>query len=509
MKNDRIKYRLTTLLLALCALRPLAAQEDSPAQEDSLAHYLALAAANNPAIAAARLEAEAALQKLPQAGAYADPTLETGVFLSPMELPEGRQVAQIQVMQMFPWFGVRKAARSEAQRMAGMSAEQLREVRDGVLLDVYTQWYALAALRRQLDGSLDHLRRLDELERLALRRFASGSSAPAPARNPAARSDVPAPGPATASGGMQMSGGATRPAPAASGAMTPMDVAMPQAMNPAGAGMTAVLNIQLEKMELESRIEGLRDAIEAGKARFNALLGRPAAGALALADTLVALPFFADAGSLATDISERNPQLAMLREESLAYGDRAEMQRRMSYPMWGLGLQYMLIAPRSDGGGAQPMDAMTAGAPAMNGKDMLMPMLSVSIPLYRNKYKAAQRETRLLREAADARRAAAAARLDAEMRRLLAALADDARRIDLYRRQADLTRAAARLSEQEFISGKAPLDDLIQAERRLLDYRLKEADALASHNTTVAALLRLAALLPDAPTTAGDNSNNL
>ena len=51
-------------------------------------------------------EYQAALQKVPQVGGLPDPELNLGVFLSPMELVEGKQVADIRLMQMFPWFGV-------------------------------------------------------------------------------------------------------------------------------------------------------------------------------------------------------------------------------------------------------------------------------------------------------------------------------------------------------------------------------------------------------------------
>ncbi len=51
-------------------------------------------------------EYQAALQKVPQVGSLPDPELNLGVFLSPMELVSGKQVADIRLMQMFPWFGV-------------------------------------------------------------------------------------------------------------------------------------------------------------------------------------------------------------------------------------------------------------------------------------------------------------------------------------------------------------------------------------------------------------------
>ena len=78
--------------------------------QHSLTYYLGIAAKNNPTVLQRYNEYQAALQKVPQVGGLPDPQLELGVFLSPMELVAGNQVADVKLMQMFPWFGVLKKA---------------------------------------------------------------------------------------------------------------------------------------------------------------------------------------------------------------------------------------------------------------------------------------------------------------------------------------------------------------------------------------------------------------
>ncbi|MDR2622943.1 MAG: TolC family protein, partial [Dysgonamonadaceae bacterium] len=133
--------RVTTTILSI--IMYLAAS----AQTDSLPRYLQIAAENNPGVKAAFLTYQAALQKIPQAGALQDPQLDLGFFLQPMEIIDGKQVADVRLMQMFPWFGTRKAARTEARHMANMAFEQFRETRDKLFLDVYTQWFTLCRLQ--------------------------------------------------------------------------------------------------------------------------------------------------------------------------------------------------------------------------------------------------------------------------------------------------------------------------------------------------------------------------
>ena len=69
--------------------------------QDSLMNYLEIAAKNNPSVQQKFTEYQAALQKVPQVGSLPDPELNVGVFLSPMELVSGKQVADIRLMQMF------------------------------------------------------------------------------------------------------------------------------------------------------------------------------------------------------------------------------------------------------------------------------------------------------------------------------------------------------------------------------------------------------------------------
>jgi outer membrane protein TolC len=474
---------------------------------DSLNRYIGIAAEANPSVTAARLTWEAALEKLPQAGALSDPTLEAGVFTDPMELTQGRQLAQFRLMQMFSWPGSRKAARTEAQHMANMAFEEFREARDNIILEVYMQWYALCATRQKIIHSRDNLRWLGHMESLALRKYASIEPATEAAYKDAG-GNMPQSPAVTMPGDMNMGSGAAgaittvttgsttgtsvgNPANSASGGMQMMD---------GGAdGMADVLGIQLEAMEMESRLESLEAEMEAGMARFNMLLNRPAATTVVLPDSLACVVFTADMERLSEEISDNNPMLAMLREEGLAFKAKAGMERKMGYPMIGAGLQYMLMAPlkNTPSEPAQTPSAMSSAGTmssamaSMDGKDMLMPMLTVSLPIYRNRYRAAEKESLLRSQAADNRYAAAVNNLEAELHRSLFLINDAGRKIDLYRRQAALAETSATLASQDFVTGRGGMEGVIRVLRLLLDYRLREAEAIAAYNTAAAGIQRL------------------
>ncbi|MDR2384830.1 MAG: TolC family protein [Tannerella sp.] len=481
---------LKSIFLLLAAMA--AVSTSAPAQTDVPEHYLHTAAQNNPGLQAAFLSFEAELQKIPQAGAYQDPQLETGFFPQPMEIVDGRLMAELKLMQMFPWFGTQKAARSEAQHMAAMAFEQFRETRSQLFLDVRTQWFVLCRLQQQLAGMRENKALLLQMEELALRKFASptlkgqntGYSPPAQAATEAAS--------ATSGKAMADMAATNASTPARMTAQGEMEAGMKGNMAARGGGMSSgmsdVLRIRIEILEAENNIESLLSETEAEKARFNALLNRPPESEVTLPDTLRQMPFLMDQTSAMTEITRLNPMLKMLNEEKAAYKAKALMEKKMSYPMFGIGMQYMLVRKSKTADMAMANGVATN---AMNGKDMLMPMISVSIPVLRNKYKAQQRQAALLQEANSRKYDNTLHLIETELRRLKHEMDDAARKIALYSKQSELTQNICKLTVGEFISGKADLTMLIQTQRQLLDCKLKTAEAIAAYNTIAAGIEKL------------------
>lgn len=402
---------------------------------DSIGYYIELAGTNNLRVKSDFLRYKLSLEKIVQAGAYPDPTLDIGVFLKPMDIIDGRQIADFTLMQMFPWFGTQKAARTQAQQMAKMAYEEFRLSVNTLYLDVYTRWYELSSLQQQLKSSKENKLLLSQLERLAQRKFSS------PTNN---------------------SMGGT-----------------------ASGGMSDVLRIQLEIAELDSTIESIESQISAKKIAFNALLNEPVQSRVSVSDTIVQTPYVFNVTAVIEQITNENPMLKMILEEELAYRAKALADRKMSYPTFGVGVQYSLIGKRSN---------MDLPVTQMNGMDMLMPMVSISLPIFRGKYRAQQKESELAILSTIERYEETRNSLEAQAYQVKYELDDAVRKIALYQEQEKLAHSTYKLLVQEFVSGKTDLTNLIQIHRQLIDYKFKKADATASYNTVVAAIKSLGSL---------------
>lgn len=461
-------------------------------QADSLSWYLETAARNNPLVNSNFALYKASLEKIPQAGAYEDPELDIGVFVKPMETLSGKQIADFTLMQMFPWFGTRKAARNEATEMSRMAYEQFREARNNLFYEVKSQWYQLCNLNEQYKNTQANLALLEQLEKLALNRYSAPSAnAPASTVTPIT-GNVVTPSASNGNsmdnmGGMGSSSQATpQGSPAGNSSMQGM------ASGPMGSSMgtgsssgtmSDVLRIQIEKAELQNNLELIVSNRTAAEARFNALLNRRQDMRVAVPDSLRQLHFQIDDQAMTDSIIIANPMLSMLEAEANAYRAKAEMDKKMSYPMFGIGLQYSLVGKSNN---SMVMDNM-------NGMDMVMPMFKISIPIFRKKYQAQQKESRHYRQASELKYENTLNQLQSEYQTVKQQLADASRKIALYQKQQELSLSTWQLIVREFSAGTTSLTDVIQVERQLLDYRLKKSEAIAEYNTRIAGMEKLVA----------------
>ncbi|WP_373832240.1 TolC family protein, partial [Bacteroides heparinolyticus] len=251
--------------------------------------------------------------------------------------------------------------------------------------------------------------------------------------------------------------------------------------NAVSGGMSDVLRIQMERAELEDNLKNLLSERQVAEAQFNTLLNRPIELPVIVPDSLKQKLFDMDYTNALNRILTDNPMVTMLEAEADAYRAKAKMDKRMSMPMIGIGIQY------------SPMRKMetSMGMSGMNGKDMWMPMLKVTLPIFRKKYNAQQRESRLYWKASELKRENVQNQLRTEYINLYSQLEEAGRKVDLYSKQFTLSQTVWQLVVQEFAAGRQSLTDVIAVERQLLDYKLKKSEAIAVYNTGVAAMEKL------------------
>ena len=439
--------------------------------QDSLTNYLVRSAQNNPALKSSYNQYRASLEMIQQVGSLPDPDITFGVFTKPNQQLMGNQNADIKFMQMFPWFGTLTSAKNEAALMAKARFQEFSEARNRLFFDVTSRYYQLYRLGKEKTLAEKNLKFLKTYEQISLIRFrTSGNATPGNNSQP----NIP---PSTgnnnssASGGMgnQSQQGMSNKPSSSSGGMAPSGSAMPQ-----GKGIVDVLRVQMDIRDLESSIAFLNDQQAPLSAGFNGYLNRPLNSEIYLPDTLRALTIDTTLKVLIDSIVSNNPMLKMYAAEQESYKAKIEKSRLMGLPMFGIGVDYMVLSKRADVMGSD------------NGMDMVMPMVNLTLPIYRKKYTSMRKEAEYLMNASKEKQTNMLNNLQVDLENALLNLKNAERKISLFKFQTTLANQSLNVLTASYRTAGLDFEEVLRMQQKLLDYEYKLVEAIVDQNTEVA-----------------------
>ena len=243
--------------------------------------------------------------------------------------------------------------------------------------------------------------------------------------------------------------------------------------------MSDQLRLDAEEERLKEQTESLETQLTLQKQQFNITMHRQPNAALSLPDSipLRQMPTFNW-----TEIERNNPKLAQYSAIQKAFKSQEEQTRAKGMPMIGVGLQYML-------NGKVDMPMM----PTMNGKDMVMPMVSVTIPIYRKKITSAIHSAQLMERSAAYNYQSQLDALQSTYLSIEQRADDIKRKLKLYESEVSLLNRTLELMQKEYATGATSLTDILQTTRESIDYDLLKAEANAQYNTITAEAIQLLA----------------
>ena len=393
-------------------------------KEDSLAVYIVEAIRNNPGLKSEYQAYQAQMANAQGAGVLNDPQLSVGLFPQAMHHVNGKQLATITIMQMFPWFGTLKAGREQMEYKAQEAYQKFREKSLSTAFNVEKQWYSILATQEKVKAVKQKRALLNDIKKVAIYLY----------KNYTAGRDTK---------------------------------------------MSDQLRLDAEEERLKEQTESLETQLTLQKQQFYITLHRQPNAALSLPDSipLRQMPTFNW-----TEIERNNPKLAQYSAIQKAFKSQEEQTRAKGMPMIGVGLQYML-------NGKVDMPMM----PNMNGKDMVMPMVSVTIPIYRKKITSAIHSAQLMERSAAYNYQSQLDALQSTYLSIEQRADDIKRKLKLYESEVSLLNRTLELMQKEYATGATSLTDILQTTRESIDYDLLKAEANAQYNTITAEAIQLIA----------------
>ncbi|MDX1476439.1 MAG: TolC family protein [Saprospiraceae bacterium] len=239
-----------------------------------------------------------------------------------------------------------------------------------------------------------------------------------------------------------------------------------------------VLRVQLKRQELEQELQLLENRKVKVRARLNQALSRPVDTPVTITDTLTMARLDLDRDTLGGHLNATHPAIAMLtRSQEVARKEQA-LNVLSGKPTFGVGLDYIMVNERKD------VDI------PQNGKDIIMPMARVTIPLNRTRYGAKDREEELRIAAIEDRKQDMQVLLLAEIESALSEMQDAHLKLELYEKLMRTTRATLAVLETTYSTSGQGFDELLRLQNELVTYDLKVLRAIVQSHIAKAMIER-------------------
>lgn len=229
--------------------------------------------------------------------------------------------------------------------------------------------------------------------------------------------------------------------------------------------------IEMEIGDLENQLALLKDKQYVFEVQFYNLLNIDYTDPVSIPETLWETDITLSKEVLLDSMLIKNHQLLKIefQQESLRY--KRELATKNGKPNISLGIDYIVVGQ---------------GENNLAGTDAIVfPRVGITIPLYRNKYKAMVQEVVFQESAKQFEKENKSNLLESLFENIWKDYSDAKRRIDLYKMQLELAEKSLKMLETDYTTGNKNFEELLRMERRLLKYNLELEKARADKQASI------------------------
>lgn len=237
--------------------------------------------------------------------------------------------------------------------------------------------------------------------------------------------------------------------------------------------LSDALRVDILSNDASTEIQILEDKKKPLAYAFNKLLNRDENEAIELIEAF-ALP---GSETISKDSILNHPKLQELRNRTATAIAQENLALKQGLPKLGLGFEYIITAERQ--GVSMPE----------NGKDAYMPMFTVSLPIYRKKYKSAVKEAQLMQSAFTEMEHDTENMLMSEYEMVVFELDRMKRQIELFDKQSTQTQQIINLSLTAFSNSESGIEEILRLQQQLVKYKINKVAALRDYHTARAKLI--------------------
>lgn len=240
------------------------------------------------------------------------------------------------------------------------------------------------------------------------------------------------------------------------------------------AGLVSMVDeyrLEMEINELENQLALLKDKERFMETTFNNLLDVKSDIPVEVPEDLWTNDFPLSKQAALDSVTLFNHQLLGLEIQQSALVYKREVAKQMGKPNINVGFDYTFIGKGNNN---------------LSGKDaFVFPMVGITIPIYRNKYKAMIQEVVYLEAAKTDEKVNKTNLLETLFEKGWNNYLDANRRIELYKIQLELAQKSMHLLETEYITGSKNFEEILRMERKVLAYNLEGEKAKADKQAAI------------------------
>ncbi len=245
------------------------------------------------------------------------------------------------------------------------------------------------------------------------------------------------------------------------------------------APMVDVLRVDIMLKDAATNLSILNKKEKPLRTTFNKLLNRDENQGIAINDSLPAEAI--PANFRKDSLLANNPMLDAL-DLKIKASEASELAaQKQGLPKVGVGLDYVVVGERTD------------MALSDNGKDVLMPMVSVSIPLFRKKYDAAEKEAQLMQESYTLQKTETENLLISSFEMAWFQIQQQKQLLTLYEQQIQTSQQSLNLLFSSYSNSGKEFEEVLRMQQQLLKYEKMKATAEVQYQIALAKLNYLTA----------------
>ncbi|MBI0399845.1 TolC family protein [Cyclobacterium marinum] len=230
--------------------------------------------------------------------------------------------------------------------------------------------------------------------------------------------------------------------------------------------MTDLLRVDIINTNAQTNLDVLYKKVHAANARLNALLGRTPDSPIDIGEKLKPPTglhqFYFDA-------IRNNPLIESMDLKVQAAELNQRLALKKGLPQLGIGIDYVAVGDRND------------VIIEENGRNVIMPTMTMSLPLFRKKYKAAEREALLLSESYQAEKENVSNILQGSFHRFKAEMEIQLDLIDSYDRQIKTSKQTLDLLYSAYANSGDNFEEVLRLQQQLLEYQKMKVKASVAY----------------------------